>query len=66
MQLYKLQSVVCPIKLFKKYIEAAIIKEPEDKFIFKQICHSKQGFKLKDLNKPISYTTVREILLTNF
>ena len=51
--------------LFKKYIEAAKIKESEEKFIFRQICHSKQGFKLKDLDKPISYTTVRDILLTN-
>ena len=63
--LSKLQSTLCPIKLFKKYIEAAKIKEAEEKFIFRQICHSKQGFKLKDLDKPISYTTVRDILLTN-
>ena len=51
--------------MLKKYIEAAKIKESEEKFIFRQICHSKQGFKLKDLDKPISYTAVRDILLTN-
>ena len=65
MHLSQLQSALCPIKLFKKYIEAAKIKEPEEKFIFRQICHSKQGFKLKDLDKPISCRTVRDILLTN-
>ena len=57
--------ILCPIRLFKKYIEAAKVKESEEKFVFRQICHSKQGFKLKDLDKPISYTTVRDILLTN-
>ena len=65
MHLSKLHSTLCPIKLFKKYTEAAKIKESEEKFIFRQICHSKQGFKLKDQNKPISYTTVRDILLNN-
>ena len=61
----KLQAALCPLKLFKKYIKAAKIKESVEKFVFRQICHSKQGFKLKDLDKPISYTTVRDILLTN-
>ena len=65
MHLSKLQQALCPIKLLKRYIEDAKVKESEDKFIFKRICHSKQGFKLKDLDKPISYTTVRDILLTN-
>ena len=65
MHLSKIQSALCPIKMLKKYIEAAKIKESEEKFIFIRICHSKQGFKLKDLDKPISYTTVRDILLTN-
>ena len=65
MHLSKLQSAFCPIKLFKKYIEATKIKESEEKFIFRQICHNKQGFKLKDWDNPISYTTARDILLTN-
>ena len=65
MHLSKLHSTVCPIKLFKKYTEAAKIKESKEKFIFRQICHSKQSFELKDLDKPISYTTVRDILLNN-
>ena len=65
MHLFKLQSALCPIKLFRKYIEVSKIKESEEKFIFRQIYHSKQGFKLKDLEKSISYTTVRDILLTN-
>ena len=65
MHLSNLQSVLCPIKLLRKYIEAAKTKESEEKFIFRQIYHSKQGFKLKDLDKPISYTTVKDILLTS-
>ena len=65
MHLSKLQSALCPLKLFRKYIEATKMKESEEKFIFRQICHSKQDFKLKDLDKPISYRTVRDTLLTN-
>ena len=61
MHLSKLQSALCPIKLFKRYIEAAKVKESEEKYIFRQICHSAQGFKLKDPDKPSSYTTVRDI-----
>ena len=59
MHLSKLQLTLCPIKLFKKYTVTAKIKESEEKFVFRQICHSKQGFKLKGLDKPISYTTER-------
>ena len=65
MHLSKLMSALCPMKLFKKYIEATKIKESQEKFIFRQICDSKQSFKLKDLDKPISYTEVRDIWLKN-
>ena len=34
-------------------MEAAKIKDSVKKFIFRQVCHSKQDFKLKDLDKPI-------------
>ena len=37
-------------------MEAAKFKESEDKH--RQICHRKQGFKLKDFDKPISCTPV--------
>ena len=33
MDLSKLQSALCPIKLFREYIEAPKIKESEQKFI---------------------------------
>ena len=64
LHLSKLQSVLCPLKLFRKYISRANVNELTDKFIFRQISHSKRGYKLKEVDKPISYTTVREILLT--
>ena len=35
MHLSKLQSALWPIKLFKKYIDAAKVKESEEKFIFR-------------------------------
>ena len=58
------QSYLDPTELVRKYLEAAKVKKSGEKFIFRQICHSKQVFELKDLYKPISYTTVRDILLT--
>ena len=65
MHLPKLHSALCLIKLFKKYVEAAKIKESEEKFVFTQICHSKQGYKLKDLDIYIIYTMTQDILLNN-
>ena len=62
MYLFKLYSTLCPLEIFN---EATKIKESKKKFVFRQICHGKQGFKLKDLDKPISYTTVRDILVAN-
>ena len=64
-KLMYIEKALCLIKLFRRYIEAAKVKESEEKFILRQICHSKQDFKLKDLDKPISYTTGKHILLTN-
>lgn len=54
--LLKLQSFLCPTKLFRKNMEAAKFRESEDKY--RQICHRQQGFKLKDFDKPISCTPV--------
>ena len=65
MHLSKLKLALYTTILFRKYTEAAKIKESEDKLIFRRICHSMLSFKLKDLDKPISYTTVRDIFLTN-
>ena len=58
---YKLHSAFCPMKLFRKYIEAVKTKESEEKFVFRKVYHNKKGFKLKDTDKLISYTTVRDI-----
>ena len=42
-----------------KYIDTEKIMESEEKFIFRKICHSKKDFRLKGLDKLISYSTVR-------
>ena len=49
LHLSKLQSCLCPIKLFRKQIKTAKIKESEKHFIFRQIFHSNRGFKLSYL-----------------
>ena len=59
MHLSKLQSALCSVKFFWKYIEAKKIKEAKEKFVLRQICHEKQGFKMKNLDKPISYMAIR-------
>ena len=63
LHLAKLQSVLCPLKLLQKYIEMGNIDKLSEKFLFRQIIRSKNGFRLKEFDKPISYTTVRETLL---
>ena len=61
MHLFKLEPALFPIKLFRKYVEVAKIKESQKNIIFRQIWGSEQGFKLKDLDKPISYIRFRRL-----
>ena len=63
LHLAKLKSVLCPIKLLKNYTKMAKIPKSSEKFIFRQITHTKYGFSLKQADIPISYTSVREYLL---
>ena len=43
LHLSKLQSYLCPLKLFRKFINTAKIKDSKENFIFRQICHTKRG-----------------------
>ena len=56
-------SSLCPKSLLEKYIKIAKINKPEH-FLFRQILHTKNKFRLKRANKPISYSTTRENLLS--
>ena len=61
----KFEDDICPVKNLKLYLESSLIDEESDEYIFRAITDfPKQGFqKLKKLNKPLSYTRAREIIL---
>ena len=59
----KIESVLCPVKLIKKYIDLAKIKEGRNEYLFRAVTKTKQSYELRIHNKPISYTSVREDVL---
>ena len=61
-------SKVCPYSMLQRYIQAASIQPSSNEFIFRQMtyCKSKNSFKLRSADKPISYTRTREIMLAAF
>ncbi|XP_056016259.1 uncharacterized protein LOC125658242 [Ostrea edulis] len=56
----------CPVFWLKHYLQLASITEKPDDFIFRSIrfYKSSKRYKLCEINKPISYTRAREILLS--
>ena len=59
LHLAKLNSNLCPLDLTKRYFVLAGIDEQCDKYIFSGIENTKNGHKLRKIDKPLSYTTVR-------
>ena len=59
LHLAKLNSNVCPLELTKRYFVLAGIDKQCEKYIFRCIDNTKTGQKLRNIDKPISYTTVR-------
>ena len=57
--LAKLNSNLCPLDLTKRYFVLTGIDKQSDKYIFRGIENSKNGQKLRKIDKPLSYTTVR-------
>ena len=60
-------SPTCPLLNLKRYLhKAGLNTEKEhhrDKYIFRALSSTKKSEKLRDTNKPLSYTRVREIVL---
>jgi len=61
----KLQTEICPLKLTRKYLKLAKIEENSNDFIFRGVSKTTQGWKLRKVDKAISYTSVRELILKN-
>ena len=59
LHLAKLNSNLCPLDLTKRYFVLAEIDNQCDKYIFRGIENTKNGQKLRKIDKPLSYTTVR-------
>ena len=59
LHLAKLNSNLCPSDLTKRYFILVGINKQCDKYIFRGIENTKNGQKLKKIDKPLSYTTVR-------
>ena len=59
LDLAKPNSNLCPLDLTKRYFVLAGIDKQCDKYIFRGIENTKNGQKLRKIDKPLSYTTVR-------
>ena len=59
LHLAKLNSNLCPLDLTKRYFALAGIDKQCDKYIFIGIEKTINGQRLKKIDKPLSYTTVR-------
>ena len=59
LHLAKLSSNLCPLDLTKRYFVLDRIDKQCDKCIFRGIEHTKNGQRLRKIDKPLSYTTVR-------
>ena len=59
LHLAKLNSNLCPLDLTKTYFVFAKTDEQCDKYIFRGIENTKNDQRLRKIDKPLSYTTVR-------
>ena len=56
----KLNSVLCPVKIIQKCIQKAKILKGRSEYLFRGEDKKNSGCPLRSINKPITYTSVRE------
>ena len=61
--IYKLNSVLCPVKIIQKYIQKVKKLKGRSKYLFRSVVKKSSGYRLRGINKPITYTTVKEDVL---
>ncbi|XP_053405894.1 uncharacterized protein LOC123561533 isoform X1 [Mercenaria mercenaria] len=59
-------TMLCPVVNLQRYLTWANIDCDSDIYIFCGMSKCKNGYKLRDMNKPISYTTLRELFIEAF
>lgn len=62
----KTNSKLCPVSNLIKYLNWAKIKENSDTYIFCRVMKTKDGYELRNCDKHISYTTLRELFVEAF
>ena len=60
----KLNSVLCPVKITQKYIQKTNILKGRSEFMFRGVVKKNSGYRLQGINKSITYTSVREDVLS--
>ena len=55
----------CPGKALKRYLSRAGIADEDQRLIFRPTVRTKNGHRLKDVTKPIAYTTTRETVMAS-
>ena len=60
----KLNSVLCPVKITQKYIKKAKILKGRSEYLFQGLVKKNSGYRLRVIKKPITYTRVREDVLS--
>ena len=57
----KLNSVLCPVKITQKYIQKTKILKGRSEYLFRGVVKQNSGNRLRSINKPIAYTSVRRM-----
>ncbi|XP_033744161.1 uncharacterized protein LOC117330050 [Pecten maximus] len=57
---------LCPVSNLERYIDIAELILGSDRYVFRSITKTSNGFILRDENKPLSYTRMRELFIQVF
>ncbi|XP_072033364.1 uncharacterized protein [Amphiura filiformis] len=57
----KLNTPTCPVKMLEVYLD--LVQVQSEQFIFRSLTKTREGYKLREGNQPISYTRAREVIL---
>lgn len=59
----KLNSVLCTVKITHKCIQKAKILKGRNEYLFRGVVKKSSGYRLRSINKPITFTSVTEDVL---
>ena len=59
----KLSSVLCSVRIIQKYIRKSKILKGRSEYLFRDVDKKNSGYRLRSINKPITYTSAREDVL---